>query len=241
VKTIGVQLQKNITNTDVHAVWKKIESGYLLNFLSSVDDQEVDDQDIESFSIDQSLSLNLRDLPNDCKDHDLYSWVTRGDQVFWINTFNLTKSQRLSVADFLATTGQILQAHLVTTFATDEPMLILFGRCEDAFADVRLDEIVSEQDYNRKIRPSLFPGLRVSAKVTTDGLATATAQLLEADGSVSTRSDVLLYWEATGGYWLTERTSTVNGKAVATLKDFGSGVRVKVGFKNYPAKAEVLL
>jgi hypothetical protein len=227
MKTIGILLQENVANSDTQLVWRKTDIGYSLG--------------IESSSDDRILTLSFSDFPDGCKDHDLYSWVMRGDQAQWINTFGLTKSQRLSVTDLLATTGQTLQAHLVTAFASEDPMLILFGRGEAAFAQVQLNAIVDEATYNRDIRPTLFPSLRVSAQVAVDGTAIATAQLLETDGTASTRSGVTLYWEATGGYWVAERTDTVNGKAVAKLKDFGAGVRVKVGFKNYPAKAEVLL
>lgn len=227
MKIIGILLSVDTANIDTQLSWQKTDSGYSLGSAP--------------VSISPVFDLNLRDLPSDCKDHDLYSWVIRGDQAQWINTFGLTKSQRLSVTDLLATTGQTLQAHLVTAFAGEDPMLILFGRGEAAFAQVQLNAIVDEATYNSDIRPTLFPSLRVTAQVAADGTAIATAQLLETDGTVSKRSGVTLYWETTGGYWVAERTDTVNGKAVAKLKDFGAGVRVKVGFKNYPAKTEVLL
>ena len=221
MKTLGVILKSGLRGD---ASWSKIDSSFVGASLHGT----------------HTINLDVAEIPSKRLPHDLHSFVTREGESKWVNSYALSRPQRLGITDILLHSGYTLQAHLFTAFPEDEPTLILFGCGEDPFGQAALDRVVSDDQYNSEVRFQLLPSLELSAEVLANE-ARLTVKLLEADGTYSTRSGVTLYWEVTGGYLPASRTDTIDGQSHAVLKDFGPLTKVKVGFKNYPSKTELVL
>jgi hypothetical protein len=189
------------------------------------------------------LVISTDDLPPAAQrdDHSLFTFVA-GDGVLpaWINTYQLSLPWRRWTVDALRFAGYRWYANLIVPFADSPPSLVLFGRGASAFAAAAIDDIYDHLTYDATIRKSLRSDLRLTA-AEHNGVAQLEVQLLEAGGAPSTRTGVTVYWESTGGYFLSTRTQSVNGKATAVLKDYTKPCRVKAGFRHFPAKAEITL
>jgi len=221
MKTLGVTLKAGLRGD---ATWSRSDFGFVGTSLHGT----------------RSIDIAFADVPSQRLPHDLHSFVTRGEESKWVNSYALSRPQRLGITDILLHSGYELQAHIFTAFPEDEPTLILFGCGEDPFGQAGLDRVVSDDVYGSEVRFQLLPSLELSAEVLGNE-ASLTVKLLEVDGTYSTRSGVTLYWEATGGYLPASRTDTIDGQSHAVLKDFGPLTKVKVGFKNYPSKTEMVL
>lgn len=73
----------------------------------------------------------------------------------------------------------------------------------------------------------------------TESSGTVTAQLVDPDGTNSTKSGVDIYFVSTVGSVSAERVSTDSSGQASVTVTGGSGGKVKVGFKHYPSKVEV--
>ena len=109
-----------------------------------------------------------------------------------------------------------------------------------AFTAAEVTEVYDHRTYDATIRQTLRSDLRLSVNAQ-NGIAQLEAQLLEPGGAVCTRTGVTVYWESTGGYFLSARTQSIDGKATAVLKDYVQPCVVKAGFRHFPAKSEVTL
>ena len=223
-KIIGVTLDKAL---DADIVWTKTTTGYS----ASCDAEK------------KPLVITMDDLPPDARrdDHSLFTFVTGvGIDPAWINTYQLSKPWRRSTVDAMRFAGYRWYANLVVPFADSPPTLVLFGRGESAFTAAEVTEVYDHRTYDATIRQTLRSDLRLSVNAQ-NGIAQLEAQLLEPGGAVCTRTGVTVYWESTGGYFLSARTQSIDGKATAVLKDYVQPCVVKAGFRHFPAKSEVTL
>ncbi len=221
---IGVTLNSTL---DSDIVWTHTTDGYI----ASCDAEK------------RPLLVHFEGLPpvTQRDDHSLFTFVASdGVEPSWINTYQLSRPWRRSTVDAMRMAGYRWYAHLIVPFANSQPTLVLFGRGESAFAAAALAEVYDHQTYEATIRKTLRSDLRLSVTVQ-NGTAQIEAQLLEPGGAFCTRTGVTVYWESTGGYFLSTRTQSIDGKATAVLKDFTQPCVVKAGFRHFPAKAELTL
>jgi hypothetical protein len=221
---IGVTLNGAL---DSDIVWTQTTDGYM----ASCDAEK------------KPLLVHLDELPPAAQrdDHSLFTFVSSdGIDPSWINTYQLSRPWRRSTVDAMRMAGYRWYAHLVVPFAESPPTLVLFGRGESAFGSTELTKIYDHEIYEATIRKTLRSDLQLSVAVE-NGTAQLEAQLLEPGGALCTRTGVTVYWESTGGYFLSTRTQSIDGKATAVLKDFTQPCVVKAGFRHFPAKAELTL
>lgn len=223
-KIIGVTLDGT---PGPNIVWRKTDVGYT----ASSEDEA------------RPIVIHADALPPIAErdNHSLFTLVTTdGALPAWINTYRLSLPWRRSTVDALRLAGYRWYAHLIVPFVDMPPTLVLFGRGQNAFSTDETDETHDHQAYDTSVRKTLRSDLRLT--VTQDnGSAQIEAQLLEPGGLQSKRTGVTVYWESSGGYFLSARTQSVDGKATAVLKDYTTPCLVKAGFRYFPAKAEITL
>lgn len=162
----------------------------------------------------------------------------------WQSIYPATLPDRISVREYFSRQTGISHAlaQVFIPIVGQDPILVLCGAADPAtFSSLSGVEPLPAGDLSTVL--DQMPGLSVEQVEVEGSGVTLCTTVCQKDGTPMTVSGVEIYWSTTGGVLSANRTTTTNGTAHSslTLFDQTQQVKVKVGFRDYPGVAEVII